>query len=93
MSMSDRADDIRILTQKAQAVKRKHEAELLSRPNVSGVGVGYVQRQGKATGEIGIVVMVVQKVAPTQLKPHELIPTELEGVTVDVQEVGRISAQ
>lgn len=91
--MSDTTDDIRILTQRAQAVKRKYESELLSRPNVVGVGVGYVQRDGQATGEIGIIVMVERKVSPTRLEPHEMIPSEVEGVPVDVQEVGHISAQ
>lgn len=91
--MSTRADDIRIMTQKAQAIKRKYESDLLSRPNVVGVGVGYCQRTGKATGEIGIIVMVDKKVASQNLEPHEIVPTELEGVPVDVQEVGQITAQ
>ncbi|MDX1687251.1 MAG: hypothetical protein R3248_04635 [Candidatus Promineifilaceae bacterium] len=91
--MSTKADDIRIMTQRAQAVKRKHESDLLSRPNVVGVGVGYCQRGGKATGEIGIVVMVDRKVSPQSLGPGEIIPDELEGVPVDVQEAGHITAQ
>lgn len=91
--MSTKADDIRIMTQKAQAVKRKHESDLLSRPNVVGVGVGYLRRRGKATGEIGVIVMVEKKVAPDQLGPKQMIPVEIEGVPIDVQEVGQITAQ
>lgn len=90
--MSDKTDDIRILTQKAQAVKRKYESELMSRPNVVGVGVGYVLRGGVATGDVGIIVMVENKVPPIRLEPQEMVPAELEGVPVDVQEVGRIAA-
>jgi len=91
--MSPKADDIRVMTQKAQAVKRKHESDLMSRPNVVGVGVGYLRRGGKATGEIGVIVMVDKKVTPGQLEPQEAIPAEIEGVPVDVQEVGQITAQ
>lgn len=91
--MNTQGDDIRIMTQKAQAVKRTHEPDLLSRPNVVGVGVGYLRRAGKATGEIGIIVMVEKKVSPSHLKPRELIPAQLDGVPVDVQEVGQLAAQ
>jgi len=91
--MNNKADDIRIMTQKAQAIKRKYESDLLSRPNVVGVGVGYLRRDGKATGEIGIIVMVERKLSPEQLGPQEIIPTELEGIPLDVQEVGQLTAQ
>lgn len=91
--MSANADDIRILTQKAQAVKRKYESDLLSRANVVGVGVGYLRRGGQATGEIGIVIMVEKKVSPEHLDPEHILPAELDGIRVDVQEVGRLAAQ
>ena len=91
--MSADADDIRMLTQKAQAVKRKYESDLLSRANVVGVGVGYIRRGGEATGEIGIVIMVEKKVSPKYLDPEHILPAELDGISVDVQEVGRLAAQ
>jgi hypothetical protein len=79
--------------EKAQAVKRVHGVELMGRANVVGVGVGFRQRGGVRTGEVALVVMVRQKVARAQLAPADVIPTEIEGVPVDVQEVGEIKAQ
>lgn len=78
---------------RAQAVKRAHEAALLGRANVVGVGVGLVQRRGVATGDVGIIVMVSHKRPRSQLAASDIIPRELEGVPVDVQEVGELEAQ
>jgi hypothetical protein len=78
--------------EKAQAVKRAHEVELMGKANVVGVGVGFRQRGGARTNEVTVVVMVRQKVARAQLSPADVIPTEIEGVPVDVQEVGEIVA-
>jgi hypothetical protein len=77
---------------KVQAVKRAHEAELMGKANVVGVGVGLRQRGGARTDEVTVVVMVRQKVPRAQLAPADVIPTEIEGVPVDVQEVGEIVA-
>ncbi|MGH2625729.1 MAG: hypothetical protein ACRDHY_03655 [Anaerolineales bacterium] len=61
-------------------------------PNVVGVGVGLVRRGGEKTGQVGIIVMVSQKVPAAQLAPADLIPRRLDGVPVDVQEVGEVVA-
>ena len=74
-------------------VKRAHEKALLAKANVVGVGVGYRVAQGRRTDTIALVVMVRRKVAASRLSPEDVIPPELEGVPVDVQEVGAISAQ
>ena len=89
--MSENAE--RASFERAQAVKRAHEAALMARPNVVGVGVGLVRRGGTLTGDVGIVVMVSRKLPPGELAADDLIPAELEGVPVDVQEVGEIRAQ
>ena len=78
--------------EKAQAVKRAHEAELLSKPNVVGVGTGFRHRRGKKTDKVGLVVMVRQKVPRSQMAPGDLIPAQIDGVPVDVQEVGDLKA-
>ena len=44
--------------EKAQAVKRVHEVELMGKANVVGVGVGLRQRGGVQTREVALVVMV-----------------------------------
>jgi hypothetical protein len=80
-------------TQRASAVKQAYQAELLSKANVVGVGVGFRTVGGRRTDDIALVVMVTQKVPRAQLAPQDVLPREIEGVPVDVQEVGRISAQ
>ncbi len=79
--------------EKARAVKQAHEAELLGMPNVVGVGVGLRQQGGVTQNIVSLVVLVRQKKPSTQLAPEQMIPAELEGVPVDVQEVGDIGAQ
>lgn len=80
-------------TQRAQAVKQAYASMLMSKANVVGVGVGFCQRYGERTGEIGLVVMVYRKLEASELDPQDVIPTEIEGVPVDVQEVGELRAQ
>jgi hypothetical protein len=78
--------------QHALEVKRRHESELLRKPNVVGVGVGLRTRGGQPTSEVCIVVSVAQKIPAADLKPGEALPTTLEGVPVDVVETGVIRA-
>jgi len=80
------------LTEHVMAVKRAHEDELLSKANVVGVGIGYRRIGGEVTPDLALVVMVSSKVSPDQLLQTDLIPTSIDGVPVDVQEVGDISA-
>lgn len=76
----------------AQAVKQRHEAGLLKKKNVVGVGVGFKHRGGQMTDVVAIVVNVQKKVPKSQLSKQDLIPEHLEGVPLDVIEVGSISA-
>lgn len=78
---------------RVQRVKDAHEAELMSKANVVGVGVGYREKGGKKTDDLSLVVMVERKVPETQLAPQDVVPKSIEGVPVDVQEVGQIRAQ
>jgi hypothetical protein len=85
--MSDQA------VQRAQDVKRRHEAELLRKPNVVAVGVGFRTRGGQPTNEVAIVVSVEVKVPAAQLKRGDLLPTSIDGVPIDVVETGIIRAR
>ena len=76
-----------------QAVKAKYERRLLRKKNVVGVGIGLRQRAGALTDEMVLTVMVREKQAQSALRPRDMIPSELDGVPVDVQEVGTIVAQ
>jgi hypothetical protein len=76
----------------AQRVKQAHEASLLEKENVIGVGIGLRKRGGEYTDEVVLVVMVKKKLPATQLSSNDLLPLEIEGVPVDVQELGEIRA-
>ena len=75
-----------------RAVRAAHEADLMRRANVVGVGIGLRHRGGEPTGEPVIVVSVTHKVPLSQLAPGDVVPRELEGVPVDVQAVGELRA-
>jgi hypothetical protein len=75
---------------KALNIKARYQAQLLSIPDVVGVGVGFREVEGEPTDEIALIVNV---------RDHDLekstrneIPSELEGVPVDVKFVGDITA-
>jgi hypothetical protein len=84
--MSERA------LQQAIAVKARHEARLMQKANVVGVGVGFREQGGKLTDQVALVVNVTHKLPRDQLAPEDLIPAEIEGVPVDVRETGEIRA-
>jgi hypothetical protein len=81
------------MTERAKAVQAKYEAELMSKAHVQGVAIGLAKKHGQYTGEIALVVMVDQKVPASTLSPDDIIPSELDGVPVDVQETGMFVAQ
>ena len=75
-----------------RAIKDRHEAGLLKKKNVVGLGIGYKEVEGQETGLLSLVVMVRKKESPSQLDAPDMIPTEIEGAPVDVKEVGKIVA-
>jgi len=77
----------------AADVRARHEAELMRYPNVVGVADGIATRGGKPTGEQSIVVYVSRKVPASELAADAVLPTEIDGVRVDVVEAGLIEAQ
>lgn len=74
-------------------VKERYGDELMGKANVQGVGIGLHMREGKPTGDLSLIVIVTHKVPKTELEPEDLIPREIDGVSVDVQEVGDLEAQ
>jgi hypothetical protein len=77
---------------RVDAVREKYEDWLLSLPHVVGVGVGYPVRNGEMLDEVGLIVMVDEKVVEDVLGADDLIPRELDGVPVDVQTMGTFTA-
>lgn len=78
--------------QRAQEVKRRHEHELLRKPNVVGVGIGYRTRNGQQTNEVCIIVSVKVKIDASQLKSQDVIPASIENIPVDVVATGTLHA-
>lgn len=72
----------------AHAVRRRHEAALMSLQNVNGVAV--VPEPGR--GEV-LVVYVSRKVPRNELDEGQIIPEQLEDVPVHVVEIGSVVAQ
>jgi len=87
--MSDQQETI----ERIQAVKAAHEAELMAKANVVGVGIGFRQQNQTRTDDVVLVVLVEKKLPRSQLAPEDIIPSQIDGVTVDVQESGRIVPQ
>jgi hypothetical protein len=79
-------------TEKIRQVRRIHERDLMSKANVVGLGIGYRQQGGKRSDELALVVMVKKKLPGAQLSPQDMIPSSIDGVPVDVQEIGEIKA-
>lgn len=74
-------------------VQAQYTELLMRKPNVIGVGVGLKKRHGMFTQQPALVVLVSHKIPDTDLTPDDRIPTEIEGVPIDVQEAGFFSAQ
>ena len=73
-------------------VKSKYEQTLLRKKNVIGLGVGYREKDGKVTDQMVLTVLVRRKQEWSQLQPQDLIPSEIDGVPIDVKEVGTLTA-
>lgn len=72
-------------------VQVKYVDELMQKAHVVGVGVGLAKVDDEYTDEMALVVLVDEKVPLEELDEEDQIPTELDGVRVDVQETGEIS--
>lgn len=73
-------------------VQAGEEEELLARPGVVGVALGYKYTEGKKTDEKSVVALVETKLSKELLSSGELLPTKIGQTAVDVQEVGVIHA-
>ncbi|MDX9864486.1 MAG: hypothetical protein RBT34_06750 [Anaerolineaceae bacterium] len=85
-------DEQSIAVEQARAVMQTHGKQLLNLPNVVGLGVGLRQTGGEWTDTVVLVVMVTQKLPLEALSAEERIPSEIDGVPIDVQETGSFAA-
>jgi len=75
---------------RAREILRTNSERLLAKPNVVAVGVGY--REGSQS-ELALVVMVKHKLPESALAEDEIVPREIDGLSVEVRMVGEVSAQ
>ncbi len=73
-----------------KVIKDKYKNEFLKKEHVVGVGCGFKEIDGKITDEKAIVVLVDQKVNPSQLDDEDVIPMTVEDYQTDVLETGEI---
>ena len=73
------------MNQEELARLHREAQEVLGRyPGVVGVAYGEKRRGGEPTGEVGFCVYVREKKPLDQLTPEETLPTEYQGIPVDV---------
>lgn len=77
---------------RVRQVVEDHVEEILKKPNVVGVGLGYKTARGRQGDSLCVVALVEQKVPRSALAPGELIPEEVDGVKTDVRQVGQLRA-
>lgn len=85
-------DDLNEQVRRASEAHQRYGEYLMRLPHVTGVAVGYTSKHGQRQPEIGLIVMVDEKLPAAQLAEDELVPRELDGVRVDVQQSGIFSA-
>lgn len=78
--------------EKTKQVKEKYTSELMSYPNVTGVGVGHKVIAGKEQSYICIRVYVTRKLPKSELIEKDTIPHSIEGIPVDIIESGEFIA-
>ena len=76
-----------------KAVKQEYQQELMGKPNVVGVGVGYKVVGGETTDIPCVIVFVQKKVEAESLSAEQMVPADIQGVPTDVIESGPIYAQ
>lgn len=76
----------------AHSAQSSVEEELLGYDGVVGVGIGYKESGGQQTSKPSLVVLVEQKKSTSQLSSKQVIPSEIDGITTDVVEVGELVA-
>lgn len=75
-----------------RSVPRIHEARLLRKKYVLGVGIAKKVVGGRQTDEPCVVVFVERKIPKAELRRKDLIPELIETMKTDVIETGRIVA-
>jgi hypothetical protein len=65
-------------------VKQRHSTALRAYPNVIGMGVGLKRVGGRLTDEVALRVYVSKKLRPSELARDDILPTAIDGISLDV---------
>lgn len=74
------------LSDRQRNALRKAKRAVASRPEIRGVDIGYVYREGKPLKRMGIRFHVTRKKSVTDLTSDEFLPKEIDGIACDVLE-------
>jgi hypothetical protein len=66
--------------------------ELLSKPNVAAVGIGYKRVGGKPTAELSMICSVTVKRSRRSLSERQMIPATIQSIPTDVYPTGPLYA-
>lgn len=69
------------------------EAGPLGIENIQGVGIGIRSSAGSYTGDVAVKIFVKEKAPLSRLDASMAIPSEVNGIPTDVEEVGELVAQ
>lgn len=73
-------------------IKEAHKEEIMAKPNVVGVGIGFRYVGRTMTDEVTVVTLVREKIAEAGLPRAARVPREIDGLRTDVVEVGDLRA-
>ena len=79
-------------TARVTEVQDKYEADLLKMDNIVGLAPMLKMKEGRPTRDWSLTVLVENKLSVAEVHSASLVPGEVDGVTTDVIEVGRIEA-
>lgn len=61
--------------------------------NIQGIGIGLKETAGSYTGEVAVKVFVREKASESRLQSQAAVPSQVNGIPTDVEEVGDLVAQ
>lgn len=76
--------------QRVEKALSRHQLELLSLPNVVGVGKGFKSVRGEVTQKPALIIMVEKKLPASRLERGARVPQVLDEAETDVLEVGEL---
>jgi len=86
MNRASQPDETQPAYQKVLKVKKAHESRLMAKLNVVGVGVG-------KNGDDFVLDVLVREMTSRPLRPQDSIPDEIDGVKVEIRQIGQPTAQ